>query len=318
MATKINAGEVNRGDLFFVPPSEIVVDEGVNGRWMPHDEASVAELVQSYEYNGQGQLQPVMVRKVEDNKVALVAGYRRLKAALKYNELHPDKPMKLKCVLTTVNGEEALVRNISENRERKETSVVDDAYNMRRLREDYGWTDTKIAEFYKVSAAYISQLKKVLTLNRNLQVKIHTKTLSLQAALALADLSEEEQAEALKEAEAEGGTSTKNVVKKVRKKKHKRGKKHARSLSEVREYFEGLTGPAEVCKPLAELMLKFIGGSVSDEDMTKSLNGFFTVKEDVPVVKEDDSVKVGEEDEIARAVARGDLTEEEAAALRAA
>lgn len=315
MAAKINAGDVGRSDLFFILPSEISVDESVNGRWMPHDEASVAELVASYELVGQ--LQPVQVRKVADNKVALVMGYRRWKAAVKYNELHPDKPMKLKCVLSQLNAEEALIRNIAENRERKEATCVDDAYNMRRLREEYGWTDARIAEFYKVTAPYVSQLKKLLTLPSAVLVKVHSKALSLQAALALADLSADEQAEALAEAEQEGDTTTKNVVKKVRKKKAKKGKKQARSLSEVREYFESLTGPAENAnvKSLAELVLRFISGSVTDEDMTKGLNGLFpSVQSDtVPV-----NPPAVTDDEVAAAVARGDLTPEEAAALSAA
>lgn len=310
MATKINAGDVNRSDLFFITPTEISVDESVNGRWMPHDDASVAELVSSYE--AVGQLQPVQIRKIADNKVSLVMGYRRWKAAVKFNELHPDKPMKLKCVLSSLNAEEALVRNIAENRERKETSCVDDAYNMRRLREEYGWTDIKIAEFYKVTSSYVSQLKKLLTLSLDLQRKVHNKVLSLESALALADLSEVEQAEALADADAEGGSSTKNVKKAVRKKKVKKGQKQARSLAEVREYLEGLTGPVDACKPLAELFLSFIGGSITDADMTTALNGIVG-KVEVP----DDTVKLSN-DELTAAVARGDLTAEEAAVIAAA
>lgn len=310
MAAKINAGDVGRSDLYFITPTEIQVDESVNGRWQPHDDASVAELVSSYETVGQ--LQPVQIRKVADNKVSLVMGYRRWKAAVKFNELHPDKPMKLKCVLSALNAEEALIRNIAENRERKETTCVDDAYNMRRLREEYGWADARIAEFYKVTAPYVSQLKKLLTLSLEIQRKVHSKALSLQAALALADLTETEQAEALKEAEAEGGTTTKAVVAKVRKKKVSKGQKQSRSLSEVREYFESLTGPAEPCKPLAELVLAFIGGGITDEDMTKGLNGFFKAE---PVAE--DTVKLSN-DELTAAVARGDLTAEEAAAIAAA
>lgn len=312
MAAKINAGDVGRSDLYFITPTEITVDESVNGRWMPHDEASVAELVSSYETVGQ--LQPVQIRKIADNKVSLVMGYRRWKAAVKFNELHPDKPMKLKCVLSSLNAEEALVRNIAENRERKETTCVDDAYNMRRLREEYGWADSKIAEFYKVTAPYVSQLKKLLTLSLDLQRKVHNKALSLESALALADLTEEEQAEALAEASAEGGSSTKNVKKAVRKKKVKKGQKQARSLSEVREYLEGLTGPADACKPLAELFLSFIGGSITDDDMTTALNGIVGGKVETPA---DDTVKLTN-DELTAAVARGDLTAEEAAAIAAA
>jgi ParB/RepB/Spo0J family partition protein len=270
MAVKINATGVGRADMYFILPNEIHVDEVVNGRWMPHDDATVMELVESYKTVGQ--LQPVTVRKIDDNKVCLVMGYRRWKAACKFNELHPDKPMKLKCVLNALTPEEALVRNIAENRERKETTCIDDAYNMRRLREEYGWTDTKVAEFFKVTQTYVSQLKKVLTLAIDLQMKVHKKELSLQSALALADLPVEEQKAVMVEATSDKGeTKTKDVVASVRKKKVSRGKSQARTLSEVREFFEGLTGPVDECKPLAELVLRFIAGSIADTDMGKDL-----------------------------------------------
>ena len=44
MAININAGEVGRGDVFFIDPHEIIVDEKLNGRWEPHDEAAITSL----------------------------------------------------------------------------------------------------------------------------------------------------------------------------------------------------------------------------------------------------------------------------------
>jgi ParB-like chromosome segregation protein Spo0J len=72
MAIKINAGDVGRGDVFFIDPQEIIVDEKLNGRWEPHDEAAISSLVKSYEE--EGQLQAVQVRKVAENRVQLVMG----------------------------------------------------------------------------------------------------------------------------------------------------------------------------------------------------------------------------------------------------
>jgi ParB-like chromosome segregation protein Spo0J len=58
--------------------------------------------------------------------------------------------MKLKAKVVIVNDEEAFRRDVVENRERAETSPVDDAHNQRRLREDFGWTG-RIAEFNHVT-----------------------------------------------------------------------------------------------------------------------------------------------------------------------
>lgn len=273
MAMKMDAGKVNRGDLFLISPEHIIVDDNANGRWKPHDEAKIAELVASYEVDGQ--LQPVQVRKLADHKVTLVLGFRRVAAVKKFNELHPDKPMQVKCVVATaINEEDAFRRNIEENRNRAETTPVDDAVNQRRLRDVYQWTDKRIAELYGCNPSVVSQLKKLLTLSNEYLEKVHSKELSLQAALSLVDLTDEEKKEVLAE-----GTSTKTVRKKVRKKKQKKNQRMSRNLTEVKEYFEGLGGPAErpELKALAECVLKFINGSVSDEDMGKQLVLIFDV-----------------------------------------
>ena len=101
--------------------------------------------------------------------------------------------MKLKCCVSIMNDEEALRRSIMENRERSETTPMDDAYNQRRLREECGWTDVRISDFYKVSPPYVAVLKKLLLLPTDIQLRVHTKQISVQAAIALADLSPEEQ-----------------------------------------------------------------------------------------------------------------------------
>jgi ParB family chromosome partitioning protein len=209
VATKLNAGDVDRRDLFFIPPEEISACQEQNGRWQPHDEAAVEEMVASYEQCGQ--LQPVIVRRIENNRVALVLGFRRWLAALQWNRFHPDKPMKLKCVLSALNDEEALSRNVIENRERKSTSPVDDAHNARRLTENYGWTDARVAELFRVSASYLSQLKKLLTLPTDVQKRVHSGELSVATAVSLAALPKDEQAEVLKQIEPQPVTALEQV-----------------------------------------------------------------------------------------------------------
>src|SRR5271165_1247268 len=214
MSMKLNAGDVGRTDEFLIDPQEILLDDALNGRWQPHDDQAIEQMVKSFE--DEGQLQAVQVRRVHDNKVQLVLGYRRYNAAKLYNERHPDQPMKLKCKVVIVNDEEAFRRNIVENRERAECSPVDDAHNQRRLREGFGWTDTKIAEFYHVSPPYVGVLKKMLTLPNDVQKLVHERQLSVQAATGLADLPAEEQKQILATTE---GLTNQSVVKQVRERK---------------------------------------------------------------------------------------------------
>jgi ParB family chromosome partitioning protein len=275
VAARINAGDVGRGDVFFIDPPEIIVDEKLNGRWKTHDAEAVEDMAKSFE--AEGQLQPVQVRKVADNRVQLVLGYRRHRAALLYNQRHPDSPMKLKCVVVTVNDEEAFRRNIVENKQRAETTPIDDAFNHRRLREEFGWTDAMIAEFYGMTSSYVGLLKKLLMLPTAAQLHVHKRELSVQAAAALADLPAEEQKQALA-SQQPGESLSKSVVKQVREKKIARGGKQSRSLAEVRSFLQGLTGPAErpQVKDLCDLLLEYIQGRLADDTMTQRLSALFT------------------------------------------
>lgn len=324
MAMKILAGDYGRGDLYFFDPKEIVVQETLNGRWDAHDESDVAKLVKSFEEpdtNGAptGQLQPVQVRRLADKRVQLVLGFRRYKASVKYNELHPDNPMKLKAIVVEINDEEALRRNIIENRERKQTTPMDDAITQNRLREQYGWNDSRIATFYDVTPPYVGQLRKLLTLATDVQKLIHSRQLAVDAALGLADLPADIQAAILPAGQPTpvadatvaavtdgsapivndpvqvipdlkpGETLSQGVKRKVRDAKVAAGGKQARNLRDVRLFFEELlTGPDEQAgaKTLAELFLKFIQGYYTDATMAKKVAGLFPASQATPVAPE--------------------------------
>jgi ParB-like chromosome segregation protein Spo0J len=136
--------------------------------------------------------------------------------------------LKLKCVVVSVNDEEAFRHNLTENKNRKSTSPVDDAHNQRRLRDNFGWSDTKIAEFYQKSPSYITLLKKLLLLPTETQAKVHRGELALNAAALLVELTPEEQTEVLApEPPIEGGTEATPPVEggKEPKKKKKGGRK---------------------------------------------------------------------------------------------
>ncbi len=302
MSVKIEAPKeaFDRRDMFQVLPEYIAAECKLNGR-VSFDDASqgghleedVAQMVRSYEQpdingNPQGQLEPVQVRKIsgtEGKPLQLVLGYRRYWACVAYNAKHPDAPMKLKCIVVTINDEEAFRRNIVENRVRKACSPIDDAYNQDRLRTGFGWIDARIAEFYEITPAYVSQLKKLLTLPTKTQQLVHGKKLSFEAAILMADLPADEQEKVLTELQTEGNLGTKNVKGKVRKAKQKKGKSLARTMSDMRDYFEGLTGPAEKdsLRALACLMISYCQGKNSDDEMTADLGLLFDVYGPQPV-----------------------------------
>ena len=184
--------------------------------------------------------------------------------------------MKLKCVVVTVNDEETFRRNIVENKQRAETTPIDDAFNQRRLREEFDWADARIAEFYGMASSYVGLLKKLLMLPTDAQLHVHKRELSVQAAAALADLPAGEQKQALAGRQP-GESLSMSVVKQVREQKIARGGKQSRSLAEVRSFLEGLTGPAErpQVKDLCDLLLEYIQGRLADDTMAQRLSALF-------------------------------------------
>ena len=278
MAAKIDAGEVSRGEVFAIFPEHIIVSHDNNGsRWLEHTPESVQKLVASYEE--EGQLQPVQVRKVEDNKVQLVFGFRRWHAATEYNKKHPDKPMKLKCIVVNCNAEEALKRNIIENRNRAEVSQVDDAYAARRLMDEFQWNQAAVAKFFDVDAGYIGNILDLLKLPKETQMQVHHKLLSYEAALGVAKLPEAEQkpilAEISKEITESGGQKVKTsaVKAKVRAVVQDKGGKVARTMKELMEGVTALTGPAEskLLRDVCNEIIKFREGKTSDKTFEKNM-----------------------------------------------
>ena len=265
-----------RTDLYMCDPKDILVDvneNGANARWAPVGEDFIESLVRSFEIHGQ--LQPIQVKKNGDGTVKLTAGYNRLQAALRYNELHPDKPMKLQAKIVTCNDEEAYVRSILENKERRETSPMDDAFNQRELREKFGYKDKQIADLYQVVQSQISTLKKLLLLPRDLQEKVHKRLLTVQAAVELSALSEDEQRKVVGESTGDGSEKVNNgeVIERVRQKRQERGDSltpKKRTAKQVLEFMENIINTfdgKERVTDVAEVICQYLEGSLTDEEM---------------------------------------------------
>ena len=294
MAVKLTE-TTRRTDMFFVDPRDIIVGHEGNGRFKPPTDEQILERAQSM--LDVGQLQPILIYK-KDEEIHVSAGFTRtLAGKLIVEKLKPaaiGEGFMLQCKLTECNSEEAFIRNVAENLERNNTTPMDDAKNQRRLREEMGWSDERIANFYHLSSSYVHYLRKLLTLNSVIQDKVHDGIIGVSHAIGLAELSEAEQKQALKAAiepidekkqhkkATEPGDinisgAKLNLV--VRKKRAAKGAKVGRTLREVKRFFEGMTGPGEEnrVKEIAENVLKFIGNlNFSEEEMGKVLRGEVT------------------------------------------
>lgn len=204
MSRDINAGEVKKVSYLLVDPAEIVVDPATNGRSQPHTDADVERRCTSFEQHGQ--LQPVVCRKVAENKLQLVFGFCRHAAALRYNEKHPDAPMKLKVVVEKLTEEEAYLANLAENNERSALSIIDIAQAQQRLRDNkdkFKLKDKDIAKLFNMTPSYVCQIQRLLLLPKSIQKLVHLGSLAIGPALKMTYLDKDEQKAILEEIKAE-------------------------------------------------------------------------------------------------------------------
>lgn len=211
MAIKVNAGDVKRGDFYFVDPNEIMVKEELRGRTRPPSDGEIVGMAESMLKHGQ--LQAVECRRVQDNRLLLTMGFTRTAAARliragfedSNGAFQQDAEFRLKVGITNSNDQDAFVHNIVENSHRKQTSPIDDAHNQERMRDRYGYKDADIARLYLCAPAKVSNYKKLLQLSEAAQSLVHGGRMSVQAAFDFLELPPDQQEEYIKNAQENGG-----------------------------------------------------------------------------------------------------------------
>lgn len=308
MAAKINAGaDVKRSDVFGVDPFEVIVREEIRGRCKPPSDEQIVTLAESL--LDHGQQQPVRVRKIEENRLQLISGYTRTAAARLIREgfvdsegkKRKDREFKLQCMISTANDEKSFILNVVENEHRNMTSPIDDALNQERLRSHHMMSDAAIAKLYGYkNQNKVGRLRRLLGLPDKVQNLVHDGNMTVEAALLLLDAPEDERDEILKQSQSDdgkvNGTAVRQTVREhilrdseeqIANKTSGNGKPSsngrekpkfkARTVSEIRKFFEGIAESDESESDPALIrfagdMLKFIGGRMGDQGAWNALN----------------------------------------------
>jgi len=259
-------------------PRDIVFDLADNTRHFGHSSEHIRILAESLIVNGQQQ--PVTIRRDGNNKPVLVSGYGRLQAALLINkdsdlrslaQMEGQDIFRVNCLLVSANSEEAFLRSIVENKDRNPTTPIDDAHNIRRMIDQFGWDWDRVAEVFKAKfdKAWAQRLyNKILTLSDDIQRRVHEGKLSINIAMNLADMPESERAEAVQAAEEPDGHVDPGAVREaVRNSKQSRGRGLGRNVKEIRKVFEGIKDSEQhddTDKRFAADMLRFIKGEIGE------------------------------------------------------
>lgn len=138
-----------------------------------------------------GIIQPLAVRKTDDGKYELIAGERRLKAAVMAGI------RRIPCVLHKTDDVTAALYAMVENLQRSNLDFFEEAFGIERLITVHGLSQTEVAARLGIAQSTLSNKLRLLRLDKELRDRITAAGLTERHARALLRLPAEERKSAL-------------------------------------------------------------------------------------------------------------------------
>lgn len=132
-----------------------------------------------------GILQPITVRKLKEDSYELVAGERRLKAAI----LAGFK--KVPAIIKDLTEESSAVLAIVENLQREDLNFIEESLGYEKLIRKYNFTQNELAKKLGKSQSTIANKLRILKLPQSIQNKLIDNNLTQRHARALLKLEDE-------------------------------------------------------------------------------------------------------------------------------
>ena len=160
--------------------NKVAIDVIQPNRYQPRlefDESALEELKESVKEFGV--LQPLLVRKVSDNRYELIAGERRLRAA-KLAGL-TEVPVEVR----EYNNEEIAQIALIENIQRENLNAMEEAKAYERLMKEFKLTQETVAKKVGRSRSHIANFLRLLNLAEQVQAYVANGSLSMGQAKPL-------------------------------------------------------------------------------------------------------------------------------------
>ena len=162
------------------------------------DEYELKLLADSIQANGI--IQPLAVRKLPDGRFELIAGERRLRAAVMAGL------RRVPCVIHKTDDETSALYSVIENLQRSNLTVFEESEGINRLITEYGMSQAEAAARLGIAQSTLSNKLRLLKLDSEIQARIVSARLTERHARALLRLPERLRGEALDRIIAEGLT----------------------------------------------------------------------------------------------------------------
>ncbi len=141
------------------------------------EEQSLNELADSIKIHGV--IQPITVRRIENNKYQLIAGERRLRASKLAGR--KDVP----AYVRTASDQESIEIALIENIQREDLNPLEIAINYRRLQDECDLTQEQLAERLGKNRSTVTNFLRLLKLPPDIQAGLRDSKITMGHAKAL-------------------------------------------------------------------------------------------------------------------------------------
>ena len=158
------------------------------GKYQPRKDMSDEALIElSNSIKSQGIIQPIIVRKIDDEKYEIIAGERRWRASqLAKLDIVP-------CLIKDVPDESAVAIALIENIQREDLNAMEEAIALERLLSEFELTHQEVADVVGKSRTTISNLLRLNNLQNEVKTFLEHGDLEMGHARALLALFDDEQ-----------------------------------------------------------------------------------------------------------------------------
>ncbi len=127
----------------------------------------------------QGLIQPIIVKRIDDNQFQIIAGERRWRAC-QLNGMH-----EVDCVVKDLDDTDVLEAALIENIQREDLNIIEEANAYKGLIDIKGINNENLAKLIGKSPSHISNILRLLELDKKIQLMVINGDLTMGHARAL-------------------------------------------------------------------------------------------------------------------------------------
>ena len=155
------------------------------------DDEALHELAESIK--AIGIIQPITLRKLNEDSYQIIAGERRYRACCSLNM------KQVPCIIEDYDDKQTQTLAIIENIQREDLSPLEEAKAYQALIKEYGYSQTELADIVGKKQSTIANKLRLLKLSDDVQFSLNQKQITERHARAMLSLNEEKQQEVLRE-----------------------------------------------------------------------------------------------------------------------